>query len=99
VSRPIVRKLASTGEPSEQACGCWDDGEGFSLCDWHERRYRAMVDPAREWGETQMRRAEAAEADNRAIYGRMRHTHPDDVACATAGPDGHPPRLGSPERA
>lgn len=39
-------------------------------------------------------RVAGLEADLSAIYGRMRHTHPDQVTCAAAGPQGHPPHIG-----
>jgi hypothetical protein len=30
-------------------------------------------------------------------YSRSRHTHPDEVRCAEAGDEGHPPRTRQPE--
>ena len=36
---------------------------------------------------------EGLRADMAAIYGRLRHTHSDDVSCAEAGPRSHPPHF------
>ena len=56
------KAISMPDDAKEQPCGCWSDGEGFALCSWHEERFRSMVDPAREYGDAQRRRAEAAEA-------------------------------------
>lgn len=58
---------------------------------------RNLLGPILATLDAQNARIAELEADNKrlredlaAIYPRMRHTHPDYVTCAAAGPNGHP---------